>query len=216
MDKKSKIPDETIDMSNSFQPDPSSSLPMNRFRRLNYLSQTQKRPIEASKTIDVNTSGLESKLQTSREYLTDQNSSIISERRIPRFSIRHQVTSEMVSPTKMPKTEKLIIARTETKRITANQSLLFSGMHAGVNNRNKNSMHQVLHFKMGSIFIEVNDDGILLSDYTKENKRYVEWNTLSAILPRLQFKFVYSEYLKYPVFNYYDVIRMVKVYLSKN
>lgn len=72
-----------------------------------------------------------------------------------------------------------------------NQSLLFSTMH-GANVRNKNSMHQVLHFKMGSIFIEVNDDGILLSDYTKENKRYVEWNTVASILPRFQFRFVYA------------------------
>jgi hypothetical protein len=88
-------------------------------------------------------------------------------------------------------------------------------MH-GANVRNKNSMHQVLHFKMGSIFIEVNDDGILLSDYTKENKRYVEWNTVASILPRFQFRFVYAEYLKYSIFNYYDLIRVIKLYLTKN
>jgi hypothetical protein len=37
-------------------------------------------------------------------------------------------------------------------------------------------------FKIRSIFIEINEDGILLSDYTKENKRYIEWNTLSMII----------------------------------
>jgi len=69
----------------------------------------------------------------------------------------------MISPTKISKT---VMPRAETKKIGLNQSILYNN-YQNPNTRNKNSMHQVLNFKMGSIFIEVNDDGVLLSDYTK-------------------------------------------------
>lgn len=80
----------------------------------------------------------------------------------------------MVSPTKIKHT----LGRVDTKRYQNNLNLtsLFN------NNSSINShglaqpllrTHNVLHFKVGSIFIEVNDDGMLFSDYTKENKRYV-------------------------------------------
>lgn len=41
---------------------------------------------------------------------------------------------------------------------------------------------KTMKFKLYSIFVDVYEDGILLSDYTNENKRYVEWNTLSLIM----------------------------------
>jgi hypothetical protein len=67
----------------------------------------------------------------------------------------------MISPSKQAKPT---VPRSETRKIGMNQSLIYS---KNMETRGKNSMHQVLNFKMGSIFIEANDDGIILSDHTK-------------------------------------------------
>ena len=141
----------------------------------------------------------------------------MTERKAPRCGYNYGVMQHMISPTKL----KNMVGRTETKRyhhnlnissINNNHSQLYS--HLSLHPLLKT--HNVLHFKMGSIFIEVNDDGMLFSDYTKENKRYVEWNTISQILLRVQYKFIYKSYLSQGIFNYYDVIRILKLYLSKS
>jgi hypothetical protein len=49
-----------------------------------------------------------------------------------------------------------------------------------------------MKFKLYSIFVDVYEDGILLSDYTNENKRYIEWNTLSLLMDRLEGQFVFE------------------------
>jgi hypothetical protein len=101
-----------------------------------------------------------------------------------------------VPPTKV----KNIIGRNDTRRFQNNFNLssVFNN-HSHIYPQAPAHLllktHNVLHFKMGSIFIEVNNDGMLFSDYTKENKRYVEWNTISQILLRVQYKFIYKSYL---------------------
>lgn len=75
---------------------------------------------------------------------------------------------------------------------------------------------KAITFKIRSIFIEINEDGVLLSDYTKENKRYIEWNTLSLIMERLELHFPFEEFLKVPVENYYDFVRIIAPFLTKN
>ena len=41
---------------------------------------------------------------------------------------------------------------------------------------------KVIKFKIHSIFIDMFEDGILFSDYTNENKKYIEWNTICLII----------------------------------
>ena len=41
---------------------------------------------------------------------------------------------------------------------------------------------KVIKFKIHSIFIDVFEDGILFSDYTNENRKYIEWNTIRLII----------------------------------
>ena len=48
-----------------------------------------------------------------------------------------------------------------------------------------NSMGKPLRFKLYAMFIEINEDGILLSDYTHQSARHVEWNTMSIIMDKL-------------------------------
>jgi hypothetical protein len=76
--------------------------------------------------------------------------------------------------------------------------------------------HTKIKFKIFSIFIEVNEDGVLLSDYTNENKRYIEWNTLSLIIQKIDLQFPMQEFLKIPMENYYDFVRVISFYLKKN
>ena len=40
---------------------------------------------------------------------------------------------------------------------------------------------------------------MLLSDYTNENKRYIEWNTLSLIIERIEVHFPFQDFLKVPL-----------------
>jgi hypothetical protein len=53
-------------------------------------------------------------------------------------------------------------------------------------------IQKTMKFKLYSIFVDVYEDGILLSDYTNENKRYIEWNTLSLLMDRLEGQFVFE------------------------
>ena len=91
----------------------------------------------------------------------------MTERKIPRCGYNYGVMQHMVSPTKV----KNPIGRMETKKHhNLNLSSVLNN-HSQINPQFSAHplirTHNVLHFKMGSIFIEVNDDGMLFSDYTK-------------------------------------------------
>lgn len=73
-----------------------------------------------------------------------------------------------------------------------------------------------IKFKIYSIFVDVYEDGVLLSDYTNENKRYIEWNTISLIIERLEAQFVFEDFLKIQAQNYFDLVRILAFYLTKN
>lgn len=77
-------------------------------------------------------------------------------------------------------------------------------------------MKKITKFKILSMFLEINEDGILLSDYTKENNRYIEWNTISLLIERLEAQFVFEDYLKTQIHTFYDVVRILGCYLTKN
>lgn len=55
----------------------------------------------------------------------------------------------------------------------------------------KCNVRKSMRFKIYSIFMDVYEDGVLLSDYTNENKKYLEWNTVSLIMDRLDAQFVF-------------------------
>eukprot|EP00919_Chromeraceae_sp_WS-2016_P010806 GHVR01025230.1.p1 GENE.GHVR01025230.1~~GHVR01025230.1.p1 ORF type:complete len:113 (+),score=0.34 GHVR01025230.1:1218-1556(+) len=56
----------------------------------------------------------------------------------------------------------------------------------------------------------------MFSDYTKENIKYVEWNTFCLILNKLKQKECFLKFIKISLANYYDFVRVIVRYLTKS